>query len=100
MNNIITIKTTLTHGGVIFQTQVHLENILSSLGPEVTYNMVANITGKIGTFNMVILQTLTDKIAYNTLTLLWEQAIIDHVEKEWQENVYYLINNYESNDIL
>jgi hypothetical protein len=94
--NVITLQTPLVHSGIIAQSQIHIENILESIGPEITLNLVNDVIGKKGTFQVMITYSLAENVALNTLTLLFEQAKVNNVEREWQENVFYLINNFES----
>jgi|CXWL01.1.fsa_nt_gi hypothetical protein len=100
MNKITTLSTPLVHSGIIFQSQVHLENILESLGPEITRSIFDSVIGKKGTFEVLVTFSLAENIALNTLTMLYSQAKIEKVENDWQSNMYYLINNFVAKDIL
>lgn len=98
-NKIISLSTPLIHAGVIFQTHNHVENMLSTIGVELTRSIVDCILGKKGLFVYIPL-TLAEEISYTTLNDMYRVAIENNMDVIWQENVYYLINNFVSGDII
>lgn len=83
-----------SYSGVLYQARVHVENMLPNMSKDNIRALWDEARGLSVFFSPVIDDLLSpqEKIAKQTLTLLWQDAIIQNLTKELQEVLNELLD--------